>query len=168
MQQKEGAPTLWDSMYGTGEHYAKWNKPGDERQIPYDLTFKRNLINKTNTQAKYIQRRWNREQADSDQRGEGMGILGEKVEGFVRTIIKDMWTIMGEKGWKWEEVETVVKVILWFWLAQLHTYSYNGVIYWAGWQWKMPRLHDKMEEVSGSNVYIVGLRCPGDSRWEYN
>ena len=27
-----------DSMDGTGEHYAKCNKPGSERQIPYDLT----------------------------------------------------------------------------------------------------------------------------------
>ena len=40
--------TLFDSMDGTGEHYAKWNKPGSERQIPYDLTYKWNLINKTN------------------------------------------------------------------------------------------------------------------------
>ena len=48
MQQKEGAPTLCDSMDGTGEHYAKWNKPGGEGQIPYDLTYKCNLINKTN------------------------------------------------------------------------------------------------------------------------
>ena len=24
---------------GTGEHYAKWNKPGGKGQIPYDLTF---------------------------------------------------------------------------------------------------------------------------------
>ena len=30
--------------------------PGGERQIPYDLTFNRNLINKTNKQAKYNQR----------------------------------------------------------------------------------------------------------------
>ena len=27
-RKKEGAPTLCDSMDGTGEHYAKWNKPG--------------------------------------------------------------------------------------------------------------------------------------------
>ena len=27
-----------DSMDGTGEHYAKWNKPGGEREIPCDLT----------------------------------------------------------------------------------------------------------------------------------
>ena len=31
---------LCDSMDGTGEHYAKWNKPDSERQIPYDLTYK--------------------------------------------------------------------------------------------------------------------------------
>ena len=29
------------------------NKPGSERQILYDLTFKWNLINKTKKQAKY-------------------------------------------------------------------------------------------------------------------
>ena len=56
MQQKEVAPSLCNSMDGTGEHYAKRNKPGGERQIPYDLTFNRNLINKTNKQAKYNQR----------------------------------------------------------------------------------------------------------------
>ena len=47
MQQKERrTPTLHDSMDGTGEHYAKLNEPGDERQIPYDLIYKWNLINK--------------------------------------------------------------------------------------------------------------------------
>ena len=64
----EGAPTLRDSMDGTGEHYAKWNnKPGGEGQIPYDLTFKWNLINKINKQN--ITRHWNKEQTDSNQRG---------------------------------------------------------------------------------------------------
>ena len=38
---------LCNSMDGTGEHYAKWSKPGGEGQIPYDLTFNWNLINKT-------------------------------------------------------------------------------------------------------------------------
>ena len=33
---------------GTGEHYGKWNKPGSERQIPYNLTYMWNLINKPN------------------------------------------------------------------------------------------------------------------------
>ena len=51
-QKKEGAPTLHNSMDGTGEHYAKWNKPAGKIQIPYDLTHKWNLINKTNKQAK--------------------------------------------------------------------------------------------------------------------
>ena len=32
-REKEGAPTLCYSMDGTGEHYAKWNKPGSKRQI---------------------------------------------------------------------------------------------------------------------------------------
>ena len=49
-RKKEGAPTLCNKMDRTREHYAKWNKPGGERQIPYDLTFKWNLINKTNKQ----------------------------------------------------------------------------------------------------------------------
>ena len=33
-------------MDGTAEHYAKWNKLGGEKQIPYDLTYKWNLIKK--------------------------------------------------------------------------------------------------------------------------
>ena len=55
-RKKEGAPALCDNMDGTGKHYAKRNKPGGERQMPTDLTFNRNLINKTNKQAKYNQR----------------------------------------------------------------------------------------------------------------
>ena len=68
-RKEEGAPTLWDSMGGSGDHYAKWKKPGGERIIPYDLTYECNLINKTNKQAKYNQRHWNKEQMDSNQRG---------------------------------------------------------------------------------------------------
>ena len=37
-------------MDGTGKHYAKQKKPDGKRQIPYDLTFNRNLINETNNQ----------------------------------------------------------------------------------------------------------------------
>ena len=58
-------------MDGSGEDYAKWNKPDGERQIPYDLTYKWNLNNKTNKQAQQNQRHENKEQTDSDQRGEG-------------------------------------------------------------------------------------------------
>ena len=39
---------LWDDMDGLGEHYAKWNKPGRERQIPCDFTRMWNLMNKIN------------------------------------------------------------------------------------------------------------------------
>ena len=53
-----------------------------ERQIPYDLTFNRNLINKTNKQAKYNQRHWNWEQADSDQREERREFQGKRVKGL--------------------------------------------------------------------------------------
>ena len=40
----ERTPPFPDSMDGTGEYYAKWNKPGSERQMPYDLSYKRNLM----------------------------------------------------------------------------------------------------------------------------
>ena len=33
--------------------YAKWNKPGGEGKIPYDLTFNWNVINKRKKQTKY-------------------------------------------------------------------------------------------------------------------
>ena len=44
---KKEFPNIHDKMDGTREYYAKWNKPVSERQIPYDLTCKCNLINKT-------------------------------------------------------------------------------------------------------------------------
>ena len=60
-RKKQGVPTHHDSMDGIGEHYAKWNKGDNERQMLYDLTHKGNLINKTKKQAKYNQRLWNKE-----------------------------------------------------------------------------------------------------------
>ena len=53
-------------MYGTGEHYTKRNKPGGERQIPYDLTYKWNLLTKQTKGQKQNQRFGNKEQTDSD------------------------------------------------------------------------------------------------------
>ena len=47
-RKKELLPFATDSMDGTGEHYAKWNKPGSEIQISYDLTYNWNLKNKIN------------------------------------------------------------------------------------------------------------------------
>ena len=70
-RKKEGASSLCNSMDGTGEHYAKRNKPHSERQIPYDLTYKWNLINKTKKQAKYKQRHGNNKLTVT--RGEGGG-----------------------------------------------------------------------------------------------
>ena len=55
-REKEGAYTLCNSMDETGEHYAKWNKPGGEGQIPYYLTFNWNILNRRKKQTKYNQR----------------------------------------------------------------------------------------------------------------
>ena len=86
-RKKEGAPTLHDSMDRSVEHYAMWNKPGGERQIPYDRTYKRNLINKTNKRAKYNQRHWNKEQTDSKQKGWGRGIMAERRGRVVKEYV---------------------------------------------------------------------------------
>ena len=88
-REKEGAHTLCNSMDGTGEHYAKWNKPGGEGQIPYDLTFNWNIINKRKKQTKYNQRHWGWEQSSSGQGGVGRGQWGEMITG---TSIKHTWT----------------------------------------------------------------------------
>ena len=68
-REKEGAPTLCDNMDGTGEHYAKLNKPDGEGQIPYDLTFNWNLINRGKKKTQYKQRHGNYEQSNNSQRG---------------------------------------------------------------------------------------------------
>ena len=76
-RKKEGAPTLCNSMDGTGEHYAMWNKPGSERQILYDLTYKWNLINKTNKQNS-ITRDSEIKNKLTVSRGEVGGVIGGK------------------------------------------------------------------------------------------
>ena len=96
-REKEGAPTLWDSMNGNWEHYAKWNKPDSKGQIPYDLTFKWNLINKTNKQAKQNQRHWNKEQTYSNQRGGGRGTMGENRG---RNVKEPEWAKPKWVGWR--------------------------------------------------------------------
>ena len=73
-------------MDGTGEHYAKWNKPGGEGQIPYDLTFTWNIINKRKKETKYNQRHWNKEQTDSDQREGERVIWGKEGDGSSRNM----------------------------------------------------------------------------------
>ena len=85
-RKKGGAYTLCNSMDVTGEHYAKWNKPGGEGQIPYDLIFHWNIINKRKKKTKY-----NRdiEIKHNSQRG---GRRGQWGEGFSGTTTKDTWT----------------------------------------------------------------------------
>ena len=39
-RNEEGTPTLRHSMDGTGEYFAKWNKPGGKRKLPYYFTYK--------------------------------------------------------------------------------------------------------------------------------
>ena len=119
-REQEGAPTFWDSMDGTGEHYAKWNKPSSEGEIPYDFTYKWNLINKINKEAKYNQRLWNKEQSDSNQRGGGRKITGcnwvvrsrdvyeghiDKAKGGDFEGGRQGWVGRGGVGrWKWRQL----------------------------------------------------------------
>ena len=37
--KKEGTLTYCNSTDGSGEYYAKWNKPGSKRKIPHDLIY---------------------------------------------------------------------------------------------------------------------------------
>ena len=70
---------MFDSMDGAGEHYAKGNKPVRETQIPYDLTYRWNLMNKGNSQTELTPR--HREQTDDCQMRGGGG-LGGSPEGI--------------------------------------------------------------------------------------
>ena len=154
-RKKEGAAALHCSMDGTGEHYAEWNKPVSEIQIPYNLTCKWNLINKTNEQAKYNQRHWNEEQTDSNKSGGG-----EKGKGHQGTCIKEPWTKPnggriengtwgwgGVKCWQengdnctwtaikkrkkcWEDfiiycMNLYLAICVWYWLCTYITYHFN-------------------------------------------
>ena len=67
-------------MDGTGEHYAEWNKPGGEGQIPYDLTLNWNLINRRKKQTKY-------NQSSSGQGGVGWGQWEEGIAGIFFFLI---------------------------------------------------------------------------------
>ena len=104
MLQKEGITTIHNSMARKREHYAEWNKPIGERQIPYDLTYKWNLSNKTKNPAKYNQRRGNKEQTDIDQRGGGKRITGKHGEGSSRNMYKGPMhkDNVGVWDWIWE------------------------------------------------------------------
>ena len=47
-KKEKGIPTLFNSIDKTVDYYAKLKQPVGERQIPYDLTYKRNLMHKRN------------------------------------------------------------------------------------------------------------------------
>ena len=57
-RKKEETLNFHDSMDGTGECYSKCNKPVGERQIPYDLSCKRNIMNKSNLMNKIEPQAW--------------------------------------------------------------------------------------------------------------
>ena len=94
MQQKkkEGAPTLCNILGGSGEYYAKWNKPGGERQIPYDLIYKWDLINKTSKQNITSDIEINnkltvtREERGGGNRGEGEGSSRNMYKGHMDKV----------------------------------------------------------------------------------
>ena len=98
--------TTW--MDGTGEqHYAKWNKSvGGEGQIPYDLTYKWNLINKTSKQnmTRDIEIKNKLTITKGEVGGNFGGIRQKRCQG---TCIKDPWTkpmglgsrVEGGEGW---------------------------------------------------------------------
>ena len=47
---KERILAFCDSMDGTGDYYAKLNKPVNKRQTPFDLTYKWNPVKQINYQ----------------------------------------------------------------------------------------------------------------------
>ena len=66
-------------MDGTGEHYAKCNKPGSEGQIPYDLTFNRTIINKRKKSKQNVTRDIEVKNNLTIARGEGEDTVGRRV-----------------------------------------------------------------------------------------
>ena len=86
--------------------------------MPYDLTCKWNLINKTNKQAKKSQRHGNKEETDSEQSW-GRGIMGKgwgRVESRNRykgPMAKDngLEIVFGSRGWIGQARTTVGKMV---------------------------------------------------------
>ena len=56
--KNERNPVTWYNMDELWGHYVKWNKPDGEGQIPCDLIFNWNIINRRKKQTKYNQRHW--------------------------------------------------------------------------------------------------------------
>ena len=62
-----------DSMDGTGEYYTKWNKAVGERQILYDLTYKRNLMKKSKLKSTIEPEAWKHWTVWQKPKGRGEG-----------------------------------------------------------------------------------------------
>ena len=41
--KKEQNNAIWKNVYATIDYHTKWSKSEGERQIPYDITYMRNL-----------------------------------------------------------------------------------------------------------------------------
>ena len=92
--KKEGNLILSNSMDGHGEHYAKWNKLVSEWQIPYDLTYKRSLMNKNTLMGKMEPQAWKQLTVA---RGEGGGdSCWKKEKGLVK---EHVWMAHGHGQW---------------------------------------------------------------------
>ena len=90
-------------MDGTGVHYAKWNKPGCERQIPYDLTFNWNIINKKKEQN--ITRDTEVKNNLTIARGEWGGDSGERgYRNYYKGHLDKIKGEGGDGGGKWVQV----------------------------------------------------------------
>ena len=97
-------------MGGTGEHYAKGDKPGSEGQIPYDLTFNWNLVNKTSKQniTRDIEIKNNltvtRGEVECDKWGKGKRVFRNYYKGYIDKIKGEggggggRWVQLG--GWR--------------------------------------------------------------------
>ena len=69
------------------------------KEIPYDLTYKWNLINKTNKQAKHNQRHGNKEQTDREEgKGNYGGKSGKGHQGRARQSQRGVGLRMGSGG----------------------------------------------------------------------
>ena len=103
MQQKERRNSYSSWQHGwDGEPYGKWNKPGGKRQIPYDLTYKWNLINKTKEQNRTRDREIKNKLTVHRGVGGG-GEQGIEGEGSSRNMYKGPMdkANSGGEDWRW-------------------------------------------------------------------
>ena len=105
-RKKEGRPPFCDSMDGTGEYYVKWNKSVSERQLPYGLTYKRNLMNKImrkvepETWKQGTDWQWPEGKREGDNGGKKKGLVKEHVW---MTHEHEQW--YGDRLWAGRELD---------------------------------------------------------------